>query len=66
MSGWRLRFQKTRDVLDERWLWVTPCVPDVDDEGNPAIVDDRLLPVSEQDEDEWEERRNPPVQGPSL
>ena len=47
-------FKETRHVLDERGLWVTPRVPDVDNEGDPAVVDDGLLPMSEQ---EWEEER---------
>lgn len=29
-------------ALDQRRLWVTPRVANVDDEGNPAIVDDSL------------------------
>ena len=54
---WRLRPQSqgSGSVLDERWLWVTPCVPNVDDEGDPAVMDDRLLPMNEQDKDEWKE-----------
>ena len=30
------------DSLDQRWLGIAPRVPDVNDERNPAIVDDSL------------------------
>ena len=39
-------FKETRHVLDERRLWVTPCVPDVDDKGYPSVVDDGLKNTS--------------------
>lgn len=32
----------TESVLDQRGLWVAPCVADVDNERNPAVVHDGL------------------------
>lgn len=34
--------ERLRAVLDQRWLRVTPRVANVNDERNPAVVDDSL------------------------
>lgn len=42
MVSGRTASEELVDVLDQRRLRVAPCVSDIDDERNPAVVSDSL------------------------